>query len=202
MSLDFTDLHTLIVRAHARHRIPIGKAMRATLQAAANHRFPLYRNNGLRLKLSAVDRDWLRSYAAIAEQQTEVRWWTKGAWTALRAVLVPETNFWEWFNTELGPQKTSVTVPAPAKNIEFGSPETTIVGPVSEKRTARRRDKRARARRAIEALWPDRIPDQSILANVILCKAVAEWLKEDSARQKVPHVPIGDDTILRAAGRR
>jgi hypothetical protein len=184
MSFDLTDLQTLIVRAHDRHHIPIGKVMRVTLQAAANRKFPLYKSDGSRLRLVLTDRHWLRDLAARAEQQTDVRWWTKGEWSKLGAVLAPELKFWDWLNSELD------------------APKTSIVAPVAAKRTERRRDKRTRARTAIHALWPEGVPDQSIFANGPLCKKVSDWLKKDSAGQKVPPVPISDDTILRAAGRR
>jgi len=103
MSFDLTDLHTLIVRAHHRHDVPIGKMMRVALQAAANRKFPLYKSDGSRLELKkgAANRNWLLRHAAIAEQQTEVLWWEEKPWSALRAVLLREREFWEWFNGEL-----------------------------------------------------------------------------------------------------
>jgi len=83
MSLDLIDLHTLIVRAHDRHKIPFGKVMRVALQAAAKRKFPLYKGDGSRAKLSGADRTLLLRHAAIAEQQTESRWWTKKPWIGL-----------------------------------------------------------------------------------------------------------------------
>jgi hypothetical protein len=114
MSFDLTDLHTLIVRAHDRHGIATGKVMRLTLQALADGKFPLHKYDASPLKLNPADHAWLRDLAASAEQQTEVRWWTKGPWPKFRAVLVPDTNFWEWCNTEL--------------DLQIGSPETAVVG--------------------------------------------------------------------------
>jgi len=89
MSFDLTDLHTLIVRAHHRHDVPIGKMMRVALQAAANRKFPLYKSDGSRLELKkgGANRNWLLRHAAIAEQQTEVLWWEEKPWSALRAFL-------------------------------------------------------------------------------------------------------------------
>jgi hypothetical protein len=196
MSFDLTDLHTLIVRAHDRHRIPIGKAMRVTLQAAANHKFPLYQSDGSRLEVGDAERDVLRGLAAIAEQQNETRWWTKDPWfKLLPAVLVPESRFWEWLNSELGqPEDNPVVAPAS----ELGPPQDDPPA----KRTERRRDRRIRAKMAVDALWPERVPDPSILPNGPLCKKVNEWLKKDCEQQNISHVPISDDTILRAAGRR
>ena len=103
MSFDLTDLHTLIVRAHHRHDVPISKMMRVALQAAANRKFPFYKSDGSRLELKkgSANRNWLLRHAAIAEQQTEVLWWEEKPWSALRAVLLPEREFWEWFNGEL-----------------------------------------------------------------------------------------------------
>jgi hypothetical protein len=55
---------------------------------------------------------------------------------------------------------------------------------------------RERAKRAIEALYPTGVPDQSTEPNSILCRNVGEWLKKN----KLPDT--SEDTILRAAGRR
>ena len=59
-----------------------------------------------------------------------------------------------------------------------------------------RRPQRERAERAIKALYPNDVPDQASEPNQILLKKVGDWLKDN----KLP--PVGDDTILRAAGRR
>jgi hypothetical protein len=115
MSLDWTNLHTLIVRAHDRHKIPIGEVMRVTLQAAANGKFPLHKSDNSMLELSEPERNWLLQLAATAEQQAETRWWTKPPWTELRRVLANEPQFWQWFEGELGAPKTPlVTTPTPA----------------------------------------------------------------------------------------
>ena len=53
-----------------------------------------------------------------------------------------------------------------------------------------------RARRVIEELYPDGVPDQATEPNATLCRRVGAKLKES----KLPDV--SDDTILRAAGRR
>src|SRR6516164_7449878 len=116
MSFDLTDLHTLVVRAHHRHDVPIGKMMRVALQAAANRKFPLYKSDGSRLELKkgGANRNWLLRRAAIAEQQTEVLGWEEKPWSALRAVLLPEREFWEWFNGELGTgEQNKVGAPSP-----------------------------------------------------------------------------------------
>jgi hypothetical protein len=207
MSFDFTDLHTLVVRAHDRYGDPIGKMMRVTLQAAANTKFPLYKGDASPLELSATERDWLLHLASSAEQQTETRWWTKHPWTKLRAILVPESKFWEWLDSERGSPKTAVAAPVPAS--ELGPREDhlvvvsapAVVARTPGKRAERRRNQRTRARMAIDAVLPEGVPDQSILGNGPLCTKVQEWLKRDAVQRNVPHVPISDDTILRAAGR-
>jgi hypothetical protein len=66
----------------------------------------------------------------------------------------------------------------------------------------RARNKRARVEAAIQALWPNRLPDQTVLPNALLCKKVQDWLKDDSKSRGVPAQVISDDTILRAAGRK
>jgi hypothetical protein len=53
-----------------------------------------------------------------------------------------------------------------------------------------------RAQDAIQALYPDGVPNQSTEPNKYLCRKVSEKLEE----LKLPKV--SDDTILRAAGRR
>lgn len=60
----------------------------------------------------------------------------------------------------------------------------------------KRRPAIERAQGAIEALYPNGVPDQATEPNATLCKRVSGKLKES----KLPDV--SDDTILRAAGRR
>jgi hypothetical protein len=55
---------------------------------------------------------------------------------------------------------------------------------------------RKRARDAIRALHPNRVPDQADEPNAILCRKVSEWLTKNQKPQ------VSDPTILRAAGRR
>lgn len=61
---------------------------------------------------------------------------------------------------------------------------------------ARRRPKREAARKAIEALYPEGVPDQATEVNATLCRRVGAWLKDHEMSD------ANDDTILRAAGRR
>ena len=49
-----------------------------------------------------------------------------------------------------------------------------------------------RARRVIEELYPNGVPDQATESNKKLCRQVSDKLTE----------PVSADTILRAAGRR
>jgi len=53
-----------------------------------------------------------------------------------------------------------------------------------------------RARRAIEELYPDGVPEQADVPNAILCRRVGVKLKNEGRPN------VSDDTILRAAGRR
>jgi hypothetical protein len=56
--------------------------------------------------------------------------------------------------------------------------------------------KRAAAKRAIDACYPEGVPDTVI--NAVLCRVASQWLK-----QHMSHMPdISDDTIERAAGRK
>ena len=59
-----------------------------------------------------------------------------------------------------------------------------------------RRPGRNRAERAIAKIYPNDIPDPASEPNVIVCRKVGSWLKD----QGMPDV--SDATILRAAGRR
>jgi hypothetical protein len=72
----------------------------------------------------------------------------------------------------------------------------------SELPKPRTQAKRTRVRDAIEALWPNGIPGQSVLPHHLLCIKVQDWLKNDSKNQGVPAQVISDDTILRAVDRR
>jgi hypothetical protein len=59
-----------------------------------------------------------------------------------------------------------------------------------------RRPARERARLAIVSLYPKGIPDPATEPNKTLCQKVQRWLKENGMPK------AGDDSILRAAGRR
>jgi hypothetical protein len=66
----------------------------------------------------------------------------------------------------------------------------------------RSQNKRARAAEAIQAIWQDSIPSPTHLSNAELCKKVSDWIKTDCQAAGVTIPLIGDDTILRAAGRK
>lgn len=60
-----------------------------------------------------------------------------------------------------------------------------------------------RARRAIEALrLTELLSDQTKLPNGILCTQVISWLKSECKKQNIPWVPVDNNSILRAAGRK
>jgi hypothetical protein len=59
-----------------------------------------------------------------------------------------------------------------------------------------RRPLRELAERAIKDLYPNGVPDQASERNKILLKNVGDWLEANNLPD------VGDDTILRAAGRR
>ncbi len=168
MSFDLTDLHTLIVRAHDHYNIPIGKVMRVTLQAAASGKFPLYRSNGSAWRLSVTDRDWLRERATSAEQQTEVRWWTKDQWPRLQAVLVSERKFREWFNSELGVPKTTVATPITAALVPA---KAKLISGAKSQGIAE----------AIEAIWSGEIPKG--LSAKERNRKIIEWLGDNGRSQ-------------------
>lgn len=53
-----------------------------------------------------------------------------------------------------------------------------------------------RAERALGAIYPDGVPDKAVIQNKPLCARVNTWLKTNGLD------PPGNDTILRAAGRK
>jgi hypothetical protein len=69
---------------------------------------------------------------------------------------------------------------------------------MSQRRQPRSKSQPAteRARRIIDKLYPGGVPDQATEPNVQLCRRVGAALKEANL------LPVSDDSILRAAGRR
>ena len=59
-----------------------------------------------------------------------------------------------------------------------------------------RRPQRERAEWAVKDLYPNGVPDQASEPNRVVLKKVGNWLKNNKLH------PVGNDTILRAAGRR
>jgi hypothetical protein len=100
-------------------------------------------------------------------------------------ILVSKADLLDWSDRQTRQTRQTPQVPATA----------TATAP-------RPRDKRDRANTAIHALWPDGIPDRTILPNGKLCQRVTEWLKDDCRQRRVPLILPSDDTILRAAGRK
>jgi hypothetical protein len=148
MSFHLTDLHKLIVRAHDRHNIPIGKMMRVTLQAAASRKFPLFKSDGSRFKLGPAERNLLLRHAAIAEQQNEVRWWDKAPWSALKSVLVSEPKFWKWFDGHFGAPETTIAAMAAQTGAAMAPAKAKISSGA----------KSQGIEKAIKAIWSDNIP--------------------------------------------
>ena len=161
MSFDLTDLHTLIVRAHDRYNIPIGKMMRVALQAAANRKFQLYKSGGgSPFKLKREDRKWLLRHAAMAEQQNEFRWWDKSPCSALKSVLVSEPKFWKWFDGD------------------FGAPETTIAAAMAPAKAKTSSGAKSQGiEEAIKAIWCGNIP-KGLSAKERNTKII-DWLTAD-----------------------
>ena len=163
MSFDKTNLLTLIVRAHDRHPISVGKVMRVTLQAAANRKLPLYNRDGSPFKLRRVDRKWLLDHAAIAEQQHTFRWWEKKPWLALEFVLVSELKFWEWFNGKVGAPKTAAAIAIPA-----AAPAKTKSGSGAKSQGIEE---------AIKAIWSGNVPKG--LSAKDRNRKITDWLTDN-----------------------
>jgi hypothetical protein len=88
--------------------------------------------------------------------------------------------------------KTTVEAPDAAR--------TTVIALAPATRAKRKPERaqpsRERAQQAIEALYPNGVPDQTTEPNSILYRKVGEWLKTKSL------LGVSNSTILRAAGRR
>jgi hypothetical protein len=67
---------------------------------------------------------------------------------------------------------------------------------------ARKAFKQERVKEALRHLYPKGIPDQKIISNMALCKAVSDWIADDCRKRNLRQEEVSKDTILRAAGRR
>jgi hypothetical protein len=65
----------------------------------------------------------------------------------------------------------------------------------------RSQGKRDLARQALEALFPNGVPEKTDLSNGQLCTMVSKWIGKNAAKKSLQKREISDDTILRAAGR-
>jgi hypothetical protein len=81
------------------------------------------------------------------------------------------------------------------------APQAIAITKAAVKKTGTR-SKRERAEFAIKALWPNGPPLRAEMLDGPLCRQVIDWLKADCKKRGLPFVPIGDSTILRAAGRK
>jgi hypothetical protein len=78
--------------------------------------------------------------------------------------------------------------------------ETAAPTPPKGMRRSPAQVKREQARRAIEKVYPQGVPDQATVPNLGLIDAIRKQLMADGVITK--RHDIGDDTILRAAGRK
>ena len=105
--------------------------------------------------------------------------------------FVSEADLIHWHNVMLAVTELVDKTSAPTKS-----------APSAAERKKRDGPKTYAAKRAIEALYPNEIPDQAAVANKVLCNAVRDWHKADCQKRDIPHRSISDDVIKRAAGRR
>jgi hypothetical protein len=89
----------------------------------------------------------------------------------------------------------------PAKPRALARDESAVSKPVPSKR-GRRNPKRERARRAIDEIFPAGVPDQVMLTDKELFRAVGQHLEKLVGNPGPRQVLLSNDTILRAAGRR
>jgi hypothetical protein len=108
--------------------------------------------------------------------------------------LVPESlnQFLQYEKPIVATAKTEKISKAPDVQLPLGNTARERAAP------PRRKSRPAfdRARRVIEELYPERIPDQATITNKRLCKEVNENLKEMGQQS------VSQDTVERAAGRR
>lgn len=115
-------------------------------------------------------------------------------WAVKRERISYLAGYWhiDWIEV-FSDNVTELLIPAGGGNQPSGA-----TGPRESLPRSRRRTQTGReaARRAIAALYGDRLPDQATEPNATLCRHVSEKLDE------LGLPPVSDDTILRAAGRR
>jgi len=117
------------------------------------------------------DEHWRHGFDDRLENRRGVRW------RRLQALKVDVARCWPF---------------ATAQDHRTGAPGPTQPG----ERTPRKQSLRERARRALDKLYPDGVPDQATKSDAELIRAVENQIKK-LRQQNVSH-----DTILRAAGRR
>jgi hypothetical protein len=104
---DESNLHSLIARESRLRRIPHGKLLRESLQAAADEKFTVRADSGL----SPDWRERLRGLAAVAEAQYDWHWWGKPPWSELKPLLVKESEFLAWLDGATGATKHTTELP-------------------------------------------------------------------------------------------
>ena len=136
----------------------------------------------------------LKGYDHSGKEVARAKWLHIGVWDAPGVKFLRDDVL--LLGTETHPRVTKVLPPdrapvlAPTNNSDL--PGARINDAVVEGRRQPGGRKLKLARRAIEEEWPSGVPDQVTLSNKALCKIVAGKVDKN----------VGDDTILRAAGRR
>ena len=114
-----------------------------------------------------------------------------GQWCVKRERIRHLAGYWEIEWIELfSDHVTELLIPAPDLSGPTGSQESSLRPP------GRSQTGREAARRAIAALYGDRLPDQATEPNATLCRRVGQKMRELGLPE------VSDDTILRAANRR
>jgi hypothetical protein len=132
---DESNLHSLIARESRLRRIPLGKLLRESLEAAADEKFTIRPTSG------TLTNDWrnkLRDLAAIAEAQNDWQWYKHPPWSELKLLLVKEAEYLAWLDraTPAAPEK---------ENTEISAPQTTAMAPTSKPAPEPRIDEAIRA---------------------------------------------------------
>jgi hypothetical protein len=106
--------------------------------------------------------------------------WEKGTVDGYSTVLIGRHSIENWLTSDFVTDSAS-------NNAKADSPG---------KRAKASRPTRERAKRALNAIYPTGIPEETIEPNAILCRNVGKWLKSQNL------LGVSDATILRAANRR
>jgi hypothetical protein len=122
---------------------------------------------------------WRREPIGSAARDEKIDW-ENGTVDGYSSVLINRHSIENWLTSDFVTDSASNSTKAdsPGERVKASQPT------------------RERAKRALTAIYPTGIPEQTIEPNTILCRKVGDWLKSQNL------LGASDATILRAANRR